>query len=275
VATAAGSPARRRGHDAELEDLERFAHYPSLVGRVAVVTGGATGIGASIVAHLCAQRARVAFLDIAESEGRALATDLAAQGRPEPLPVPCDVRDIDALRTALAQITQMLGPPSVLVNNASSDRRTHRDDISPQEWDDLLAVNLRPHFFAIQALAPAMVVQGGGSIVNLGSISAHADFVDLAGYIAAKAAIEGLTRTMARELGPANIRVNCVVPGWVMTDRQRGTVVTPEDLAALEAKQSLKVRLLPADVARLVLWLTADDSRAATGQRWVVDGGWM
>lgn len=268
----ASSPAAR---DAALSDRARFARYPSLAGRPVIVTGGATGIGAALVAHFAAQGARVAFLDIAENEAKALASELAAQGYDEPLPLRCDVRDVAALRAALSAALEALGPPAVLVNNAADDRRRPSEQLSVAEWDDSLAVNLRPHFFAVQAVAPAMAAAGGGSIINLGSISAHADFVDLAGYIAAKAAIEGLTRTLARELGPAGIRVNCVVPGWVMTERQERSVITPEQIAALEAKQSLKVRLQPADVARLVLWLAADDSRAATGQRWVIDGGWM
>ncbi len=275
MAARPGSPAQHDPTDAGLTGRERFARYPSLEGRNVVVTGGATGIGAALVAHFAAQGAAVAFVDVAEDESRALAARLAAEGHREPLAITCDVRDTGALRVALDHAADTLGPASVLVNNAASDRRTRSTELAPEEWDDLLAVNLRPHFFAIQAVAPHMAALGGGSIVNLGSISAHADFVDLAGYIASKAGIEGLTRTMARELGPANIRVNCVIPGWVMTERQRRGVITPEDLAALDAKQCLKLRLEPADVARLVLWLAADDSRAATGQRWVIDGGWM
>ncbi|MDA8296916.1 MAG: SDR family oxidoreductase [Actinomycetota bacterium] len=272
MATARAIPP---GRDAELSELERFARYPSLADRVVVITGGASGIGASLVAHFCAQGASVAFVDLAQAPARRLCQDLRAYGLPSPLALTADVRDVDALRAALGRAESELGSISVLVNNAANDRRVPSADMSVQDWDDAIATNLRPHFFATQAVAPTMRANGGGSIINLGSVSAHTNFVDLAGYIASKAGIEGLTRTLARELGPAGIRVNCVIPGWIMTERQREGLVTEEVLAALDAAQSLRLRLTPADVARLVLWLAADDSRGATGQRWVVDAGWM
>lgn len=283
AATAGGRGATGRSgtapRDTDLgeggEGPERFARYPSLAGRVVLVTGGATGIGASVVTHFAAQDAAVAFLDVATEPAEALASELEGRGMRRPLPIECDVRDVDALRGAIAEASDALGPISVLVNNAANDRRVASAELTVDEWDDAIALNLRPHFFAIQAVAPQMAANGGGSVVNMGSISAHTNFVDLAGYIASKAAIEGLTRTSARELGGAGIRVNCVVPGWIMTERQRATFVTPEVSQALDSAQCLKLRLVPADVARLVLWLAADDSRAATGQQWVVDGGWM
>ena len=267
--------AEQHGRDAELAELERFARYPSLADRVVVITGGASGIGASLVAHFCAQGASVAFIDLARAPAQQLCRDLRARGLPTPLALTADVRRIDALRAALARTEVELGPISVLVNNAANDRRMPSSQVSVQDWDDAIATNLRPHFFATQAVAPAMAANGGGSVINLGSVSAHTNFVDLAGYIASKAGIEGLTRTLARELGPAGIRVNCVIPGWIMTERQRGEVVTREVLATLDTAQSLPLRLTPADVARLVLWLAADDSRGATGQRWVIDAGWI
>ncbi len=261
--------------DADLDGLEHFARYPSLSERVVVVTGGATGIGASIVAHFCAQGSAVAFIDVAAAQARQRCDDLASRGLPAPLALIADVRDVAALRDALGRVEATLGPIAVLVNNAANDRRMPSSEVSVSDWDDAVATNLRPHFFAAQAVAPAMAANGGGSIINLGSVSAHTNFVHLAAYIASKAGIEGLTRTLARELGPAGIRVNCVIPGWIMTERQRGGLVTAEVLAALDAAQSLTIRLAPADVARLVLWLAAEDSRGATGQGWVIDAGWM
>jgi NAD(P)-dependent dehydrogenase (short-subunit alcohol dehydrogenase family) len=261
--------------DAEVSDLGRYATYPSLHGRVVLVTGGATGIGASIVAHFASQQSRVAFLDLLEGPGRQLCAALSRAGHVEPRFVPCDVRDVEQIRAVVDRVTEELGPIAVLVNNAAHDLRQKSAALTPEEWDEAMDVNLRAYFFVLQAVAPHMRRAGAGSVINLGSVSAHADFVDLAPYISAKAAIEGLTRTMARELGPDGIRVNCVVPGWVMTERQRANWVRPETLQAIERAQSLKISLSPADVARLVCWLAADDSRACSGQRWIVDGGWI
>jgi D-xylose 1-dehydrogenase len=164
---------------------------------------------------------------------------------------------------------------TVLVNNAADDERHSVETLSAAEWDDRLNVNLRHHFFATQAAVPMMRAAGHGSVINLGSISAHIDLMDLPVYITAKAAIEGLTRTLARELGPHGIRVNCVLPGWIMTERQLKHWVTPEAEASIARNQCLPQRLYPADVARLVLWLAAEDGRACTAQMWIVDGGWM
>ena len=257
------------------EPADRFARYPSLQGRVAFVSGGATGLGAEFVAQLAAQGARVAFVDIDGASGTALAASIAAGGAPEPLFLECDVRDVPALRAAIATAGERLGPVTVLVNNAANDQRRRIGDVTVEQWDDGIAVNVRHHFFAIQAAAPMMREAGGGSVINLGSISAHIDLLDLPTYITAKAGIEGLTRTLARELGPDNIRVNCIIPGWIMTQRQLDTWVTPEAAASIDANQALKHRLYPDDVARLLLWLAADDSRSCTGQNWIVDGGWI
>jgi NAD(P)-dependent dehydrogenase (short-subunit alcohol dehydrogenase family) len=164
---------------------------------------------------------------------------------------------------------------TVLVNNAANDERHAVETLSVADWDDRLNVNLRHHFFATQAAAPMMRAAGRGSVINLGSISAHIDLMDLPVYITAKAGIEGLTRTLARELGPDNIRVNCVLPGWVMTERQLAHWVTPDAEASIARNQCLPHKLYPDDVARLVLWLAAADSRSCTAQRWIVDGGWM
>ncbi len=257
------------------DPLTRFARYPSLQDRVAFVSGGATGLGAEFVAQLAAQGARVAFVDINRAAGLELATSVAAQGHPEPLFIECDVRDVPALQAALAATRAQLGPVTALVNNAANDQRHRIGELTVEQWDDGIAVNVRHHFFAVQAVAPMMRAAGGGSVINLGSISAHIDLLDLPTYITAKAGVEGLTRTLARELGPDNIRVNCIIPGWIMTQRQLDNWVSPEAAASIDSNQALKHRLYPDDVARLLLWLAADDSRSCTGQAWIVDGGWI
>lgn len=252
-----------------------FATYPSLAGRSAFVSGGATGLGAEFVRQLAAQGVRVGFVDVDEAAGRELARAIGADGHPQPLFLPCDVRDVPALTCAIGEVAERLGTITVLVNNAARDERVRVADVDLQRWDDALAVNLRHHFFAAQTVWPMMRDAGGGSIINLGSISAHIDLLDLPGYITSKAGIEGLTRTLARELGPDGIRVNCIIPGWIMTERQLTHWVTPEAEASIERNQCLPDKLYPDDVARLMLWLAADDSRSCTAQKWVVDGGWM
>jgi NAD(P)-dependent dehydrogenase (short-subunit alcohol dehydrogenase family) len=252
-----------------------FARYPSLQGRVAFVSGGATGLGAEFVMQLAAQGARVAFVDIDHVSGRELAASVASRGYGDAHFMECDVRDVSALRAALAETADRLGPITVLVNNAADDQRRRIEDLSVEEWDEGITVNVRHHFFATQAVAPMMREAGGGSVINLGSISAHIDLLDLPAYITAKAGIEGLTRLLARELGPYDIRVNCIIPGWIMTQRQLDSWVTPEAAASIDRNQCLKHRLYPGDVARLLLWLAADDSRSCTGQNWIVDGGWI
>ncbi|WP_344778469.1 SDR family oxidoreductase [Gryllotalpicola kribbensis] len=254
---------------------DAFARYPSLAGRTAFVSGGATGLGREFVAQLAAQGARVAFVDVDAEAGAALAAEVAARGRPEPLFLEVDVTDVPALQSAIAQASARLGPITVLVNNAANDTRRAVDDIDVAGWDEGIAVNVRHHFFAAQAVRPMMRAAGGGSIVNLGSISAHIDLVELPVYITAKAGIEGLTRTLAREFGADGIRVNCIIPGWVMTPRQLENWVGDAERAKIMAAQCLPELLYPADVARLLLWLAADDSRMCTAQSWVVDGGWM
>ena len=253
----------------------RYAEYPSLRDQVAFVSGGATGLGKEFVEQLAAQGARVAFVDIARSAGEALAAEIAGRGHPTPMFLPCDVRDVPAVQEAIRRTGDELGPISVLVNNAANDTRLKVADVDLAQWDDAMAVNLRHHFFAAQAVVPMMREAGRGSIINLGSISAHIDLTDLPGYITAKAGIEGLTRTLARELGPHGIRVNCIIPGWIMTERQLNHWVTPDAEASIERNQCLPHKLYPEDVARMMLWLAADDSRSCTTQLWVVDGGWM
>lgn len=257
------------------DPLAGFARYPSLSGRVAFVSGGASGLGAEFVTQLAAQGARVAFVDIDRSAGAALVASIASRGDVEPLFLECDVRDVPALKRAIADTAERLGPVTILVNNAANDARHRIEDTDVELWDERIAVNLRHYFFAIQAVAPMMRESGGGSIINLGSISAHIDLLNLPVYITAKAGIEGLTRTLARELGRARIRVNCIIPGWIMTQRQLDNWITPEAAASIDSNQCLPQRLYPDDVARLLLWLAADDSRSCTGQNWIVDGGWI
>jgi NAD(P)-dependent dehydrogenase (short-subunit alcohol dehydrogenase family) len=251
-----------------------FATYPSLRGRTAFVSGGASGLGAEFVTQLAGQGARVGFVDVDEDRGRALEQALRAGGA-EVLFLPCDVRDVPALQHALRTTADRLGPIRVLVNNAANDHRDKVAEMDEALWDDRIAVNVRHHFFAAQAVAPGMRDAGGGSIICLGSISAHIDLMDLPGYIAAKAGVEGLSRTLAREYGPWQIRVNCIIPGWIMTQKQLTEWVTPEAEESIMRNQCLPEKLYPDDVARMMLWLAADDSRSCTAQKWVVDGGWM
>ena len=253
--------------------MSEFASYPSLQGRVVFISGGATGIGASLVEHFARQGARVAFVDVAEEAGRALAASLAAEGTPTPLFLPVDLRDIAALQQAVAEVGENLGGVTVLLNNAAHDERHRIEDVTVAFWEDRMQVNLRHQFFAAQAVLPMMRAAGGGSIINMGSVSWHIGQGGMPAYTAAKAAIEGLTRGLARDLGPDGIRANCIIPGWIMTQRQVERWLTPEAERELMLSQCLKEKIYPPDVARLALWLAADDSRMCTSQTWVVDGG--
>jgi NAD(P)-dependent dehydrogenase (short-subunit alcohol dehydrogenase family) len=255
--------------------MEKFARYPSLNGKVVLVTGGGTGIGASIVEHFSGQGARVAFLDIAEEASNKLVARLARSAEHAPLFLLCDLTDISALYAAIQKAEAALGPTDVLVNNAANDERHKWEDTTPEYWDRMMDVNLRHHFFAIQAVAPGMKSRGTGSIIHLSSISWIIPSTGLPAYITAKAGIVGLTRTMSRELGPSGIRVNCVLPGGILTEKQRRLWWTPEYEQKIMSSQSIKRQLLPDDVARLVLFLASDDSSAITGQSHIVDGGWV
>jgi D-xylose 1-dehydrogenase len=252
---------------------EAFAIYPSLRDRVVLVTGGASGIGAEHVTQFARQGAKVAFLDIADAAAAALIETLRQENLPPPLYLPCDLKDIPALQSAIAETERQLGPITVLVNNAANDQRHDYQDVTVEYWDERMATNLRHQFFTIQAVAPMMRSAGGGSIINFGSISWHTNHGSMPAYTTAKAGIEGLTKGMARDLGPFGIRVNCVIPGWIMTQRQIDLWLTPEAEENLLRVQCLKAKLVPADVTRMVLWLASDDSRMCSSQLWVVDGG--
>jgi NAD(P)-dependent dehydrogenase (short-subunit alcohol dehydrogenase family) len=250
-----------------------FATYPSLHGRVVLVTGGASGIGAEEVTQFARQGAKVAFLDIDDAAASQLTEALRQAGLPPPHYVRCDLKDIPALQSAIAEIGRRLGAITVLVNNAANDQRHAFEEVTVEFWDERMATNLRHQFFAIQAVAPLMKAAGGGSIINFGSISWHTSQGGMPAYTTAKAGVEGLTKGMARDLGGNGIRVNCIIPGWIMTQRQIDLWLTPDAEANLLRAQCLKTKLVPADVARMVLWLASDDSRMCTGQLWVVDGG--
>jgi len=252
-----------------------YATYPSLRDAVVLVSGGATGLGAEFVTQFAAQGARVGFVDVQDDAGRALVEAVAATGAPRPLYRRADVTDLTGYQEVIRGIGEELGPVTVLVNNAANDARHTPDDVDPASWDAKMRVNLDHHYFATRAVAPMMRAAGRGSVVNLGSISVHAKFADLVVYRTAKAAVEGLTRALAQELGPDGVRVNCVIPGWVMTQRQLELRVDAEGEAMIAREQALPQKVLPEDVARMVLWLAAEDSRSCTGQLWAVDGGWM
>jgi len=255
--------------------MPSFASYPSLAGRVVFVSGGGSGIGASIVEHFAEQKAQVGFVDIDEPASKALVEKIRAAGHSVPLFVKCDVREIAAYQKAIDRVATTLGPITALVNNAARDDRHTIDQVTPEFWDERIAVNLRHQYFAIQAVVPGMKKAGGGSIVNFSSVSYHVMTPNLSVYQAAKAAVIGMTRGLARDLGPDGIRLNSVTPGWIMTQRQIDLWLTPEAEAALMTAQCLKEKVYPPDIARMVLWLAADDSRLVTAQNFVVDGGRM
>jgi len=254
--------------------MPEFAVYPSLRGRAVFVTGGGSGIGAALVGHFAAQGAHVGFVDIVEEPSRALVAEIDDKGQTAPWFQPCDVRDVTDLQAAIADFAEAAGPVTVLLNNAGHDERHAIEDVTPEFWNERLAVNLNHQFFAAQAVVPGMTAAGGGAVVNLGSIAWRLGLGGMPAYTTAKAAIEGLTRSLARDLGPAGIRVNCILPGAIITPRQKDLWLTPAFEEEILRKQSLKENLYPPDVARLALFLAADDSRMCTSQTFTVDGGW-
>ena len=252
---------------------DTVARYPSLIDKRVIVTGGGSGIGEGLVEAFVAQGARVAFVDIAEKAAQALVDRLTPDARHAPIQRHCDLTNLDSLKAIFADLEAALGGVDILVNNAGNDDRHSIAEVTPAYWDERLNVNLRHQFFAAQAVIPAMKRAGGGAILNFGSISWHLGLNDLVLYQTCKAAIEGLTRSLARDLGRENIRVNTIVPGNVQTPRQEKWY-TPEGEAEIVAAQCLDGRIQPSDVAALVLFLASDDAKMCTGHDYFIDAGW-
>jgi NAD(P)-dependent dehydrogenase (short-subunit alcohol dehydrogenase family) len=249
-----------------------FAHYPSLKDTVVYVTGGAAGIGRDMVQAFAEQGSHVGFVDIDEAGGSALAQELAAQGARAHFAA-CDLRDIEQLRRAFAELKRVLGPAAVLVNNAARDDRHGWADVTPEYYDERMATNLRHMFFATQTVAPDMIAAGKGSIINFGSNSWFEAVGNMPVYTSAKAAVHGMTRSFARDLGRHRIRVNTVVPGWVMTERQKTLWATPEGIERHLQRQCLPDLIEPVYLARMVLFLASDDSAMCTANNYMVEGG--
>ena len=256
-------------------DLQHFARYPGLEGQSVFITGGGSGIGAAIVESFVHQGSKTAFVDIDAKASEKLCRQIEKRHGKAPLFIRCDLKDIAALRAAVAAAAKAHGPTATLVNNAANDQRHDWTGVTPDYWDERMATNLRPMFFAIQAVVPHMKRRRGGSIINFGSISWKVPQGGMPAYTTAKAAVHGLTRGMARDLGQDGIRVNTVVPGWVMTERQLKLWVTPETEKELDKAQCLKGRIQPIDLARMVLFLASDDARMCTAQEFTVDAGWV
>ena len=251
-----------------------FASYPSLAGKAVFVTGGGSGIGADIVAAFARQGARVAFADRDVASSAALLASLEGQVAHAPLFLSCDLSDIAALRASVAQAAERCGDFDILVNNTANDERHDFLEVSPEYFDAKLAINLKVAFFAAQAVLQGMQRRGGGSIINLGSTGWKNKVAGYPVYATSKSAVNGLTRSLAREYGKDNIRVNTLTPGWVMTSRQLDKWVDPAGERAMDENQCLPGRIVGADVASMALFLGAQDSRMMTAQEFVVDAGW-
>jgi D-xylose 1-dehydrogenase len=250
------------------------ALYPDLSGKVALVTGGGSGIGEWIVRRFAEQGVAVTFIDVKEAESRALADELTTAGRQVRFEA-ADLTDTAALRDAVRRVREALGPIDILINNAANDERHATEDVTPEYWDGRIAVNLKHQFFAAQAVLPDMKAANRGVIINFGSVSWMVGQGGMAAYTASKSAVLGLTRSLARDYGPFNIRVNAIAPGWIMTQRQLDKWLTPEGEAELMRRQCLKRRLQPDEIARFTVFLASDEASACTNQHYVVDGGWV
>lgn len=250
------------------------ALYSDLKDQVVLVTGGGSGIGEAVVRAFVAQHARVAFIDVAAGPSHALVEEFAAAGTSVQFEH-CDLTDVAALRRAIAAIAARLGPVTVLVNNAANDERHAAEEVTEALWDSHIAINLKQQFFCAQAVLPAMRAAGAGAIINLGSISWMIGQGGMVAYTASKSAVLGLTRSLARDYGAYGIRVNAVAPGWIMTRRQLAKWVTPETEREIHARQCLKRRLEPVEVANVIVFLASDAASACTNQQYIVDGGWV
>ena len=267
--------ADRDKHTIKKESAGSSAIYPSLRDRVAVVSGGASGIGEAIVEAFASQHARVAFLDIQDAAAEGVIARAQNRGLPAPVYYRCDLTDVDAIRASALKILDRFETVHVLINNAGNDTRHTVEEVTPDFWDKTIAVNLKHQFFLTQAVIPSMKKAGRGSIINMSSIGWVIPSTGIPVYVTAKAAIVGMTRTLAHELGPSGIRVNCVMPGAILTERQKRLWFNETYKAEILASQALKRMILPEEVARLVLFLAADDSSAITNQSYVIDGGWV
>lgn len=254
--------------------MTRLARYESLEGKRVFVTGGGSGIGEAIVAALAEQGAVVGFVDIVVEASEALVARIAQAGHRAPLFRRCDITDIPALQAVMAEMAAELGDFDVVVNNAANDQRHEIEDVTVDYFDERIAINQRPMFFTVQAALAGMKRKGGGSIINFSSMSFHAKNPGYPIYASTKASVIGLTRSLARDLGKHNIRVNTVTPGWVMTQRQIDLWLDEAGEAEIKRAQCLPGKLMPEDIASMVLFLAADDSRMCTGQDFVVDAGW-
>ncbi|WP_288131360.1 SDR family oxidoreductase [Microbulbifer sp.] len=254
-------------------ELEKITRYPDLEGKRVFITGGGSGIGAYLTAAFSLQGAQVSFVSLREAPAQKLCDQVAQHTGLRPHFSACDIRDLSALEAVIGESVDAMGGLDVLVNNAARDTRHDIDSLTPEQWDDSLNINLRPQFFAMQWAARAMEKAGSGSIVNLGSNSANLALTGYPAYVTAKTAIVGLTRAAARELGEKGIRVNALIPGWVMTERQKRLWVTEEALAECLQEQSLKFAIQGEDLVESALFLASRASRAITGQQLIVDGG--
>lgn len=254
--------------------MERFAHYPSLEDLPVLISGGGSGIGASLVEHFAQQGAKVGFVDIAEVPSRALVEALSGKSKHRPELQKADVTDIAGYQKSIADLAARCGPFRVLVNNAGNDDRHDFRDVDVAYWDSRVALNLRHYFFAAQAVFEGMKAAGGGAIVNYSSTTWIMGEGGYVGYTTSKAGIVGLTRSLARDFGTHNIRVNAILPGWIITPRQEKLWINDEAETQIKTHQALKRKLYPPDVARMTLFLAAGDSQMITGQSFIVDGGW-
>ena len=250
------------------------AIYTDLEGKAVLITGGGTGIGEAIVRRFTEQKCRVAFIDIAREPSERLARELTDRGLSVQFQY-ADLTDTKALRTSVGRIREALGPVQVLVNNAAHDERHATPEVTPEYWDERFAVNLKHQFFAAQAVLPDMQAANEGVIINFGSFSWMIGQGGMAAYTAAKSAVLGLTRSLARDYGPYNIRVNAIAPGWIMTQRQLDNWLTPETMEELMRRQCLKRKLMPEEIAKFTVFLASDEASACTNQQYVVDGGWV
>jgi len=253
--------------------MNEIASYPSLENKVVIITGGASGIGESIVEQFVIQKSKVAFIDIEEKLAKNLIERINKKYNTKPLFIKCDLKNISELKDSIQQVKQDLGPISILINNAANDERHNIDNVTSEYWDDRMNINLKHYFFAIQSVYKDMKKLGKGTIVNIGSFSWMKGQGGMPGYTTAKSAIMGLTRTLARDLGIHNIRVNCIVPGWIITDRQKKLWLTPEIEKQQLEDQCIKRMLVPEDISKAVLFFASDQSSGCTAQNYVIDGG--